>query len=150
MNGGIAVIWPDKTIDAYRFPVKQNKLCDIIRNIINHCHVESMKPYWMIEDVHALRGSSAKGTFTFGRNLGFWEGTLMSCNVSWVKVSPKEWQEEYKLNVQGKKRKDKLKANAQKYINRSKAKFNVTLATADAILIAKFYKKKGVKYGVVL
>ena len=24
----------------------------------------------MIEDVHALRGSSAKGTFTFGRNLG--------------------------------------------------------------------------------
>ena len=100
----------------------------------------------MIEDVHALRGSSAKGTFTFGRNLGFWEGILTTLNITWVKVSPKEWQEEYKLTVQGKPRKDKLKKLAQRYINNSKSKFNVTFATADAILIAKYHKRKGVNY----
>ena len=47
------------------------------------------------------------------------------------------------------RRKNKLKDISQKYVNRSKTKFNVTFATADAILIAKFYKKKGVNYGMV-
>ena len=101
----------------------------------------------MIEDVHALRGSSAKGTFTFGINLGFWEGILTTFNIKWIKISPKEWQQEYKLTVQGKERKDKLKKFAQRYVNNSKSKFNVTFATADAILIAKYYKRKGVHYG---
>ena len=101
----------------------------------------------MIEDVHALRGSSAKGTFTFGRNLGFWEGILTTLNIIWIKISPKEWQKEYELTVQGKERKNKLKIFAQRYVNNSKSKFNVTFATADAILIAKYYKKKGIHYG---
>ncbi len=49
--------------------------------------------------------------------------------------------------MQGKERKNNLKKFAQRYVNNSKSKFNVTFATADAILIAKFYKKKGVNYG---
>ena len=68
-------------------------------------------------------------------------------NIKWIKVSPKEWQEEYKLTVQGKERKNRLKKFAQKYIDNSKSKFNVTFATADAILIAKYFKKRGANYG---
>jgi len=149
MNGGISAVWPDKTIDAYRFPIKIKKLNGIVSSIRNHCDIEGFKPYWMIEKVHAFSGSSPKGTFTFGKNLGIWEGTLLSNNISWIEVHPKDWQAEYKLDVQGKERKNKLKDISQKYVNRSKTKFNVTFATADAILIAKFYKKKGVNYGMV-
>lgn len=119
---------------------------DIVRAIKNHCEIEGFTERWLIEDVHALRGSSAKGTFTFGRNLGFWEGILSSLKIRWIKVSPKEWQKEYKLTVQGKARKDKLKVIAQRYVNNSKSKFNVTFANADAILIAKYHKRKGVNY----
>ena len=149
MNGGIAIAWPDRTINAYRFPVKMEKLNIIVSSIINHCNIEGFKSYWMIERVHAFSGSSPKGTFTFGKNLGIWEGTLMSNGIPWIEVDPKDWQAEYKLSVQGKERKDKLKVLSQKYVSRSKTKFNVTFATADAILIAKFYKKKGINYGVV-
>lgn len=140
-------MWPDRTIDAYRFPAKLYKLPKILLSIKNHCHVEGFKECWMIEDVHALRGSSAKGTFTFGRNLGVWEGILSTLNIKWIKISPREWQKEYKLTVQGKERKNKLKIFAQRYVNNSKSTFNVTFATADAILIAKYYKRKGINYG---
>jgi hypothetical protein len=140
-------VWPDRTIDAYRFPSKLYKLPEIVQSIKNHCYVEGFKERWMVEDVHALRGSSAKGTFTFGRNLGVWEGILTTLNVEWIKISPKEWQKEYELTVQGKERKNKLKIFAQRYVDNSKSTFNVTFANADAILIAKYYKRKGRNYG---
>ncbi len=45
-----------------------------------------------IEDVHALFGSSAKATFSFGQRLGELEGMLQSMSIGYIKVKPKEWQ----------------------------------------------------------
>jgi len=134
-NGGISVFWADGSIDAYRFPKKQELLVNIIEKIKKHCREEKCNSVWVIEDVHALFGSSAKATFSFGRNLGYWEGVLSSKRIKWTKVSPKVWQSDYTLSKDKKNRKNELKSLAQKLV-----KFKVTLATADAILIANWRK----------
>jgi hypothetical protein len=48
----------------------------------------------VFEDVHALFGSSAKGTFEFGMQKGYMIGYLIALEIPYVAVSPKEWQKE--------------------------------------------------------
>jgi hypothetical protein len=47
-----------------------------------------------IEDVHAIFGSAASATFTFGKICGMIEGIIISNNLSYVFVQPKVWQKE--------------------------------------------------------
>jgi hypothetical protein len=46
----------------------------------------------VIEDVHAIWGSSAKSTFSFGFNKGYLIGLLAANNIPYTLVQPKEWQ----------------------------------------------------------
>ena len=48
----------------------------------------------VIEDVHAIFGSSAKSTFNFGWIVGLTEGIVSSAGIPYTKVTPKEWQKE--------------------------------------------------------
>jgi hypothetical protein len=50
--------------------------------------------HFVIEDVHAIFGSSAKGTFTFGRVVGQLEGILSALMIPYTAVQPKTWQSE--------------------------------------------------------
>ena len=52
-------------------------------------------------------------------------------------VTPKGWQKHFEVpKLQKKERKNWLKAYAQKQVDKTEMKFNVTLYTADAIMIA--------------
>lgn len=46
----------------------------------------------VIEDVHAIFGSSAKSTFAFGFNKGYLIGLLAANKIPYTLVAPKEWQ----------------------------------------------------------
>jgi hypothetical protein len=46
----------------------------------------------VIEDVHAIFGSSAKATFQFGFNKGYLIGLLSAYKIPYTLVQPKEWQ----------------------------------------------------------
>ena len=48
----------------------------------------------ILEDVHAVFGSSAAGTFSFGWCKGFLEGVLSSLCIPYTLVSPRLWQKE--------------------------------------------------------
>lgn len=48
----------------------------------------------VIEDVHAIFGSSAKGTFDFGFNKGYLIGLLCANKIPYQLVQPKTWQKE--------------------------------------------------------
>lgn len=48
----------------------------------------------VIEDVHAVLGSSAKATFQFGFNKGYLIGLLCANKIPYVLVPPKTWQKE--------------------------------------------------------
>jgi len=52
---------------------------------IKHC---------VIEDLHAIYGSSAGSTFSFGYVCGITEALLTSLNIPFTKVNPKTWQKE--------------------------------------------------------
>ena len=46
----------------------------------------------VIEDVHAIFGSSAKATFQFGFNKGYLIGLLSANKIPYTLVQPKDWQ----------------------------------------------------------
>ena len=48
----------------------------------------------VLEDVHAMFGSSAKGTFTFGYVCGVLEALLVANRIPYTKVAPKKWQKQ--------------------------------------------------------
>jgi hypothetical protein len=47
-----------------------------------------------IEDVHAIFGSAAKATFTFGKICGIIEGIIIAHHLPYIYVQPKAWQKE--------------------------------------------------------
>lgn len=48
----------------------------------------------VIEDVHAIFGSSAGSTFEFGYGVGLLEMGLTMVNIPYTKVNPKKWQKQ--------------------------------------------------------
>ena len=77
-----------------------------------------------IEDVHAVFGSSAKGTFSFGENKGMLLGILAAEKIPFVEVAPKDWQREMWTNgdkvykVKEVRRKDKKVRRKDKKVRR--------------------------------
>lgn len=53
----------------------------------DNCHV-------IIENIHAIFGSSAKGTFNFGFIAGLIEGIIATIGLPYTKINPKIWQKE--------------------------------------------------------
>lgn len=49
---------------------------------------------FIMEDVHAIFGSSAKATFSFGHIVGALEVMLIANSIPFVLVQPKKWQKE--------------------------------------------------------
>lgn len=75
------------------YPIADNdlyQLSEIMRIIRN----ENEDVVCVIEDVHAIFGSSAKATFAFGFNKGYLIGLLAANQIPYVLVQPKEWQHE--------------------------------------------------------
>lgn len=143
VNGALCVIWADGTIDAYKCPKQPNKMFNIVNTIQNHCYIDEYELIVGIERVWTLPRDGRKGAFTFGMNYGMWLGILGSCNIEPILILPKQWQtilKRYKIPKDYQQKKRKLKTIAQKLV-----KFKVTLATSDAILIAKYLK--GGNYG---
>ena len=93
-----------------------------------------------IEKVWAQPTNGTRHAFAFGTNYGMWLGVLGSHRIEPIFILPSKWQATYRKNNLPKeylKKKRQLKVIAQKYVD-----FKVTLATADAILIAKYLKEE--------
>jgi|SRR6056297_316491 len=89
---------PDITIkEYYNIPiigqeVDLNTMDSIFKNISMGVRFENY--HCCIEDVHAIFGSSAKATFSFGWIVGVLEALLVAHGIPYTKVKPKEWQKE--------------------------------------------------------
>lgn len=88
-------------------------------------------------------GNPGSSMFKFGRGTGVLIGCLVAAAVPYEEVTPGTWQRA--LGIPGRKRteakgrfKNRLKAKAQQLFPSVK----VTLATADALLIAEFCRRK--------
>lgn len=48
-----------------------------------------------LERVHSMTGQGVKSVFSFGRNLGVWQGLLTASGLSWIFPTPQEWQKRF-------------------------------------------------------
>lgn len=89
-NGGISVVAFDK-VDVMVMPAigsnyDVKKMSEFLKEMsLYECHC-------VIEDVHAIYGSSATATFEFGYGVGLLEGVLVAYKIPYTKVQPKKWQ----------------------------------------------------------
>ena len=93
-NGAVACLEENGKVDFIKVMPKTSAGFDgnEFDNIIRKCRGVDCVVY--IEDVHALFGSSAKATFTFGRICGIIEGIVIANHLRYVYVQPKVWQKE--------------------------------------------------------
>lgn len=125
---GAAAILDETDVRAVR-PFTKVTEAEMIDWLVD-CRAYIKKAY--IEDVHAIRGASAKSTSTFMDNRGWWRGVLMSFKIPFERVRPIVWQTA--LRCKSKSDKNVTKKRAQELF----PKLNITHATADAILIAEY------------
>lgn len=137
------------------------ELSDIIRKI----REDNESVSCVVEDVHAVYGSSAKATFQFGFNKGYLIGLLSANRVPYTLVAPKEWQKEiwthpdfvvsYKdVVIKGKKVSKKEVNTKQTSINACKRLFptldlrksdrakNIDDNKVDATLMSEYARRK--------
>lgn len=89
-DGGISITFHDGEIKSWVMPVI-GKVIDIqeLTKILDPCLGDA---YCVLEDVHAIFGSSAGATFAFGYSLGLLEGILTAFMIPYSKIAPKKWQ----------------------------------------------------------
>ena len=90
----------------------------------------------LVEHVHAFPKQGSVSTFSFGQNLGQWEGTLYANELDFLYVNPKEWIYWYgvKPGISKKERKRILLQRAKELFPNMKITFKVS----DAMLIANY------------
>ena len=99
----------------------------------------------MIEKVWARPHDGRSSVFTFGQNYGQWEGVIASSNIVPIYVTPSLWMKHLEVpkGLDKKDRKNLIKQMAQDFIDSNdyisyQWKGIATLATADAIMLAKY------------
>ena len=134
VSGGVAIIKGSSTISSYKCPKTTQEMADLIIKI------SDKKTKAIIEKVNRFPGQWVVSTFTFGSNYGQWLGILSALRIEYELITPRTWQKKYQpLSKVKKDRKNELKNLAKS----SFPKENVTLYTADAILLALYLKEEG-------
>ena len=92
-SGFITIIAVDGSIEFNPIPLIKKEIDIYALSSIFRAYQFS-KVHIVVENVHAMFGSSAKGTFSFGFTCGIIEGVLSTLLIPYTKVAPKKWQKQ--------------------------------------------------------
>ena len=141
-SGGICSI-EDNRLRANKCPDSVQGISELFRDILQGTSIKDVFLY--IEKVWAMPHDGKSSIFTFGQNYGQWEGVIASFNIIPIYVTPSVWMKHHEVEKGLKKqeRKNILKQMAQEFIDSNNYipyqwKGVATLATADAVMIAKY------------
>lgn len=130
-GGGICFLKNRHKAIAYKCPETVEGMVSLVKKETKGYRIKVA----MIEHVHSMPRDGVVSAFSFGRNFGTWLGILHALDIGVTMVSPQKWMKKYHpLPKEKKSRKHKLRDLAGEYYPGIKC----TLATADAILIAKY------------
>lgn len=140
-NGGVAVIneIPNhETTLSFRCPNTVNKMAYSLISTIPE-GVSYNDVLVIVEHVHAMPKQGVVSMFSFGQNLGQWEGILGAFELDVTYCGPRTWMQHYdcKPNMDRKDRKRYLRGIAENLFPNIKMTFNVS----DALLIANYNKE---------
>lgn len=131
-SGAIALLSPDsEVIDC----ATMDDLSELYR-VLNHCQL--LDAYVWVEKVHAMPKQGVVSMFNFGAYYGMVQGALGVLGVRWELVLPRAWMRG--LGIPPKKKTEtrpQFKRRLREEARRRFPKEKVTLATADALLIAE-------------
>lgn len=96
--GGKGVVAVQKNGVFSHFFIADNDLYQL-SEIIAKIRQESANIVCVMEEVHAIFGSSAKSTFSFGEIFGQLQALLAANHIPFVLIQPKEWQKEMWINA---------------------------------------------------
>lgn len=142
VSGGIAILDEYHMLKAWKMPETERDISDVFESL------RKLVTFAIIESVHAFKGQGVSSTFTFGRNYGFLRGMLIAHKIPFEEVTPGKWQAYMGIkSIKDEKKaahKNRLKGMAQRLFPTLK----ITLATADAILIAEYLYRREMKHEV--
>lgn len=94
-SGGFAILEDGKPPLIGSLPILGGKLdLNLFYTVLYSHRYKEFRPHAVLEDVHAIYGSSAAGTFSFGWGKGAIEGMLVSLGIPYTLVQPKKWQKD--------------------------------------------------------
>lgn len=113
LNGGFAILKDDGSIETFKMPLIIAGILDIklIANILKK--YKSKDCFLVLENVHALFGSSAAATFTFGHVCGALESLVVLSEIPFIKCGPKEWQKLAYLGIKEIRKPSKIDAKGK-------------------------------------
>ena len=79
------------------YSIADNDLHQLAK-IIENIRLSNANLVCIMEQIHAIFGSSAKATFSFGEIYGQLQGLLIANKIPYILVQPKEWQKEIWTN----------------------------------------------------
>lgn len=146
------------------YSIADNDLHQLAK-IIENIRLSNTNLVCVMEQIHAIFGSSAKATFSFGEIYGQLQGLLIANKIPYVLVQPKTWQKEMwtnsdmvinykKVNVKGKETTRKEVDTKATSINVAKRLFphidfrkserckNIDDNKVDATLISEYARRK--------
>lgn len=139
-KGGIAVL--DKEGDIVEVSKMPMTMLDILSFLRNYPSDECVA---YLENVgHGMPGQSSAATARFARHNGHLEMALLAVGIKTNMVTPQKWEKSYQLGKSSDytkiEWKNRLKSKAQQLFPKEK----ITLAVADAILLAEYGRKQEV------
>ena len=138
-SGGLCVV-QDDFIEAKKCPSTVHDMSLLFALAINETPPEFIRV--VLEKVWARPHDGRSSIFTFAGNYGQWEGIIASHEMDIGYVTPQAWMKACGIpkKMTKKDRKNYIKDLAKKLYPKLGKK--VTLATADAIVLADYGKKK--------
>jgi crossover junction endodeoxyribonuclease RuvC len=144
LSGGIVIYGRGKT-ECHAMPGTQGDLLALLRDVKQAADIEGDELVCVLEEVSGFAGKAQPGSamFRFGEHFGFVKGVVQALGIRLVLVRPQVWQKGFGLGTASACRsktewKNKLKAEAQRRFPH----LNVTLKTADALLILEYAVSK--------
>lgn len=84
---------------------------DNVRDVVFLFHeLQKIKHHRMsicMEKVHSIKGNGASSMFSFGKNVGLWEGIMTALDLCFYQVTPQEWMKDHGLAQKKGKTKNK-------------------------------------------
>lgn len=144
-SGGAAVVYPDGTAEVLSF--EHATLRDVWEWVCTAAVAGAGRPavhHAYLEQVGGYVGKDQPGSamFSFGAAFGRLEALLTAAAVPHSHITPRKWQAGVGVQPKGKNEtrtqwKNRLKARAEQLF----PKVRVTLAVADALLLAEFCRR---------
>lgn len=146
MGGGMAYMKEDgDVIDVLDMPRTEYDIFNSMLKFNTYSDREKHSPpKGLIERVHSMPGQGIASAWKFSGNYHGCRMAMICTGISFDEVNPLQWQASLSIPKRGKtetkvQHKNKLKAKAQQLFPTVK----VTLANADALLIAEYARRKG-------